>query len=126
MRVGCISATKDTPGTDCMLLGGIRDRCLILTVIGIHSRISSRLIKICMGCAAFQEDWDTLIQYGSGRIGATPVGPRLPRLNIDDNEKGALVLEVCGVHPPPRLAFKKTTSSKRRYRGQGRGALTDD
>ena len=115
VRVGrIISATKDTLRTDCMLLGGDSGGPLFDfngLVIGIHSRISSRPDQnMHVAMPAFQADWDTLMSSKviGGRIGGNPQPDRaFLGVFTEDNEKGALVLEVREDSPAAKAGIQK-------------------
>ena len=136
VRVGrIISATKDTLRTDCMLLGGDSGGPLFDfngVVIGIHSRISSRPDQnMHVAMPAFQEDWDTLINSKviGGRIGGNPQPDRaFLGVFTEDNEKGALVLEVREDSPAAKAGIQKDDIIQKVDNNEIKGAeaLTDE
>ena len=116
-----------------MLLGGDSGGPLFDfngVVIGIHSRISSRPDQNMHVAMPAQADWDTLINSKviGGRIGGNPQPDRaFLGVFTEDNEKGRLYWRCAKIHPPPRLAFKRTTSSKiDDTEIKGAEALTDE
>jgi serine protease Do len=80
-------------------------------VIGIHSRISSRPDQnMHVAMPAFQADWDTLMSSKviGGRIGGNPQPDRaFLGVFTEDNEKGALVLEVREDSPAAKAGIQK-------------------
>ena len=105
VRVGrVIKATRTTVRTDCMLLGGDSGGPLFDfngVVIGIHSRISSATDQnMHVAMTAFQDEWKGLINPAS-KI------PAFLGVYTEDNEKGALVLEVRDSSPAKKAGVQK-------------------
>ena len=105
VRVGrVIKATRTTVRTDCMLLGGDSGGPLFDfngVVIGIHSRISSATDQnMHVAMTAFQDEWKGLINPAS-KI------PAFLGVYTEDNEKGALVLEVRDSSPAKKSGIQK-------------------
>jgi len=105
VRVGrVIKATRTTVRTDCMLLGGDSGGPLFDfngVVIGIHSRISSATDQnMHVAMTAFQDEWKGLINPAS-KI------PAFLGVYTEDNEKGALVLEVRDSSPAKKASVQK-------------------
>jgi serine protease Do len=105
VRVGrVISRTKTTVRSDCMLLGGDSGGPLFdMTgvVIGIHSRISGAQDQnFHVAMPAFQAYWKGLIDPGS-KI------PAFLGVSTEDNDEGALVLEVLDDSPADKAGIQK-------------------
>ena len=105
VRVGrVIKATRTTVRTDCMLLGGDSGGPLFDfngVVIGIHSRISGATDQnMHVAMTAFQDEWEGLIDPSS-KI------PAFLGVFTEDNEKGALVLEVRDNSPAKKAGIQK-------------------
>ena len=99
-----IKATRTTVRTDCMLLGGDSGGPLFDfngVVIGIHSRISGATDQnMHVAMTAFQDEWEGLIDPSS-KI------PAFLGVFTEDNEKGALVLEVRDNSPAKKAGIQK-------------------
>ena len=105
VRVGrVIRATRTTVRTDCMLLGGDSGGPLFDfngVVIGIHSRISSATDQnMHVAMTAFQDEWEGLIDPAS-KI------PAFLGVYTENNEPGALVLEVRDNSPAKKAGIQK-------------------
>jgi len=105
VRVGrVISRTPTTVRSDCMLLGGDSGGPLFdMTgvVIGIHSRISGAQDQnFHVAMPAFQKYWEALIDPKS-------TTPAFLGVSTEDNDKGALVLEVREDSPADKSGLKK-------------------
>jgi len=105
VRVGrVISRTPTTVRSDCMLLGGDSGGPLFdMTgvVIGIHSRISGAQDQnFHVAMPAFQKYWEALIDPKS-------TTPAFLGVSTEDNDKGALVLEVHEDSPADKSGLKK-------------------
>ena len=105
VRVGrVIRATRTTVRTDCMLLGGDSGGPLFDfngVVIGIHSRISSATDQnMHVAMTAFQDEWEGLVDPAS-KI------PAFLGVYTENNEPGALVLEVRDNSPAKKAGIQK-------------------
>ena len=107
VRVGRVISfpNSSTIRTDCLLLGGDSGGPLFDfngVVIGIHSKINARVTDQNMHVAmtAFQDEWEGLIDPSS-KI------PAFLGVFTEDNEKGALVLEVRDNSPAKKAGIQK-------------------
>ena len=105
VRVGrVISRTPTTVRSDCMLLGGDSGGPLFDmngVVIGIHSRISGAQDQnFHVAMPAFQTHWKALIDPKS-------TVPAFLGVSTEDNDKGALVLEVREDSPAAKAGIQK-------------------